>query len=205
MIKGHYRAESPIPTREEWLAQATIRLLDLIKDRTTLKPPKKVQASVGFPRQDRNGVVIGQCWPSKSGGGVAQVFISPTLKNPINVLETLLHELIHAADDCQHQHQGPFGKAIRAVGLAGKPTATFAKKGSELYQLLQLLADDLGPYPHLGLKPGFRMTKRQTTRMIKTECEYCGYVARTTRKWLDEAGAPLCPTDSVPLTIESKE
>ena len=198
-------------TREEWLGQATERLLALVADRTELKPPKKVQASVGFPQQDRNGKVIGQCWASTSGNGVSQVFISPTLKAPIKVLETLLHELIHAADDCQHAHKGPFGKAIRQVGLAGKPTATTAKRGSELYQLLQLLANDLGPYPHAGLKLGYRMTKKQTTRMIKCECDDCGYTVRTTKKWL-EVAVPTCPHcyelrghSPHQLTVETKE
>lgn len=189
------------------MAAATERLLILVAERTALQAPKAVQVSVGFPRQDRNGQVIGQCWTAKSGAGVSQVFISPTLSKPVKVLETLLHELIHAADDCEHQHTGPFGKAIRAVGLAGKPTATFAKPRTELYQLLQLLAADLGEYPHKGLKPGYRMTKKQGTRMIKCSCDLCGYTVRTTQKWLDIA-TPVCPLSACginTLTIESKE
>lgn len=33
----------------------------------------------------------------------------------------------------------------------------------------------------------------QTTRMLKCVCGKCGYTARTTRKWIDLKGAPLCP------------
>ena len=29
--------------------------------------------------------------------------------------------------------------------------------------------------------------------MLKCECQACGYTVRTARKWLDTAGAPLCP------------
>ncbi len=31
------------------------------------------------------------------------------------------------------------------------------------------------------------------TRMLKACCGDCAYTVRVTRKWLDEAGAPLCP------------
>lgn len=29
--------------------------------------------------------------------------------------------------------------------------------------------------------------------MLKCECATCGYTVRTARKWLETAGAPLCP------------
>lgn len=195
--------------REDWLTQAAERLLVLIAEKTDLKPPKRVQVSCGFPQHDRNGAVIGCCYPNKNGKGVSQLFISPTLTDPIKVLYTLLHELIHAADDCQHQHSGPFVRAIRAVGLAGKPTATTAEKGSELYEYLQALSAELGGYPHLGLNPGYRMRKKQGTRMVKCSCDECGYTVRTTQKWLDVA-TPLCPDSECDgyqfaLSIESKD
>jgi len=31
--------------------------------------------------------------------------------------------------------------------------------------------------------------------MLKCECVTCGYTVRTARKWLEEAGAPVCPTE----------
>lgn len=30
-------------------------------------------------------------------------------------------------------------------------------------------------------------------RLLKVTCPTCGYVVRTTRKWLETAGAPICP------------
>src|SRR3546814_9206867 len=29
------------------------------------------------------------------------------------------------------------------------------------------------------------------------ECATCGYTARTARKWLEQAGAPLCPIEEI--------
>lgn len=31
--------------------------------------------------------------------------------------------------------------------------------------------------------------------MLKCECSTCGYTVRTARKWLETAGAPLCPVE----------
>lgn len=38
-----------------------------------------------------------------------------------------------------------------------------------------------------------RRGKRQGTRLLKTECVACGYVARVTSKWIGAVGAPVCP------------
>lgn len=48
-----------------------------------------------------------------------------------------------------------------------------------------------GPLPHRELR-AIRPAKKQKTRLLKVECLTCGYVARVTLKWLDEAGAPFC-------------
>jgi hypothetical protein len=33
--------------------------------------------------------------------------------------------------------------------------------------------------------------------MLKCECATCGYTVRTARKWLEQAGAPLCPIEGM--------
>jgi hypothetical protein len=43
-----------------------------------------------------------------------------------------------------------------------------------------------------GTKGGKSRGTGSGSRLLKVECEECGYVARVTRKWLDEAGAPFC-------------
>jgi hypothetical protein len=41
--------------------------------------------------------------------------------------------------------------------------------------------------------------------MVKCACEECGYTARTTKKWLEEAGAPICPCNKKPMAFEMPE
>lgn len=176
-------------TREEWLNEAVTRLNVLIAEQTDLKPSKKVLVSAGWPRRDRGGKVIGQCYASKAGSGSHHVFISPMLSTATDVLPVLLHELIHAADDCSSSHKGDFRKAWKALGFVGKPTCS--EPGKELRATLKGIAGDLGKYPHKRLAPVNGLPK-QSTRMLKVECARCGCVVRMTRKWLDEVGTPTC-------------
>ena len=54
-----------------------------------------------------------------------------------------------------------------------------------------------GPLPHARLNTAAETTapKKQAARMLKCECATCGYTVRTARKWLETAGAPLCPIE----------
>ena len=110
------------------------------------------------------------------------------ISDPLKVLSTLRHELVHAAVGIDAKHGPRFTKAARKVGLAGKPTATYAS--DELLPWLGEIAEQLGGYPHPALNPMSR--KKQSTRMLKAVCGECGYTVRLTRKWA-EVGLPSCP------------
>lgn len=180
-------------TREEWLNSAAEALNGMIAEKTELTPAKKVLVSAGWPRRDRGGKVIGQCYAkSQSDHSTHHIFISPMLGTAHEVLPTLLHELIHAADDCQSKHVKEFRKAWKALGFEGKPTQSEA--GPELRKELKSLAGELGKYPHKRLAP--LNVKKQSTRMLKVECSGCGCVARMTRKWIEEVGTPTCACGS---------
>lgn len=181
-------------SREAWLTEAADRLNDMIAEKTALKPSSRIMVSMGWPRRDRGGKVIGQCYPSRTSMGVNHIFISPTQSSPTRILDVLLHELVHAADDCANQHKGPFTRAIRALGLEGKPTATVA--GEELTKTLKGLVKELGPYPHSVLTAGdYGPAKPQKTRMLKIACpaeKTCGFICRATRSQIDKVGLPTC-------------
>lgn len=176
-------------TREEWLNKAADRLNTMIAEKTDLTPAKGILVSVGWPRNERGGKVIGICHARTGGSGVNHVFVTPRLATATDVLPVLLHELVHAADDCANHHTGPFVTAIRALGLEGKPTATVP--GKALKAELRTLAGELGPYPHKRLSP-LDLPKTQSTRMLKVECGRCGCIVRMTKKWLEEVGEPTC-------------
>jgi hypothetical protein len=175
-------------TREEWL-QAGINGLALMFAEIGETIPD-VYVSVGYPKGARGkGKTIGQCHPAiLSGDDKAHVFIHPCLTDSAQVLAVLAHEMIHALDNCESGHKGRFAKVAKAFGLEGKMTETTA--GADLLERLNALIVMLGEYPHALLKES---GKKQSTRMIKCECMDCGYIVRTSQKWIDELGAPICP------------
>ncbi len=188
-------------TREQWLELAVLKLRPLFDEIDVTLPA--VRVSVGWPSRGGGGTkkkVIGQCWKaSVASDNVSQLFISPVLGSDgrdavemIKMLGVLVHELIHAADDCESGHKGAFAKMAKAIGLTGKMTATTV--GEELAGRLGYILAELGPYPHAALNP-FQMEQqrpKQTTRMLKLECPQDGYIVRTTKKWI-EMGLPKCP------------
>jgi len=114
--------------------------------------------------------VIGQCFaPSVCKDGKPQIFISPRLSDSLEVLGTLLHELVHASVDCQFGHRKEFSQAARKVGLAGSPTATTV--GESLRPLLQSYVEQVGTYPHAAIqvKPKAKVGSR--LRLYKCRCD----------------------------------
>jgi hypothetical protein len=148
-------------TREAWLHRA----IEAFRPRFTeigLPLPDKVHVSVGFGYSSRaeSKYILGQCWA------------------PAATLISLLHELIHAADDCQSGHKGAFAEAATRLDPTTADVPVPVPPGAAP-------APDPGGKVHSG--PG-----KQGTRMIKLTTQCCGYTVRTTRKWLDQ-GYPLCP------------
>ena len=132
---------------------------------------------------------IGECWPSAySSKDIREMFISPTLSDELEVLAVVAHEMIHAIDNCENGHKGPFRRMALAIGLTGKMTATVA--GSDLLITLKKIFNTLGDYPHAAMNLADR--KKQTTRMIKLECVDCGFIARASRSAIEKAGLPTC-------------
>lgn len=183
-------------SREEWLMAATLELTPMFVAKGYDVPAIRVAcgwpSSKGLSAKARR---IGECWAAEAASdGVSQIFISPWLNDVLHaqgVLATHTHEMIHAIVGIKCGHKGPFKQCARAIGLEGKLTSTHA--GAELTETLKGISDKLGPYPHAKLDILQRPTKKQTTRMLKCECPQCGFVVRTTKKWLDDVGAPHCP------------
>lgn len=185
-------------TREEWLNAAADLILEKYREvfemhfgDLGIAHLEHLKVSTGFPSRGGLTTVIGQCWKSKAAEDEVthHIFINPRLTDIVEVVATLAHEMVHAADDGEHKHKGPFVRCVRDMGLDGKATATFA--GAAFADWARGLDTKIGSYPHTGLVP-LAVEKKQGTRMLKLECPQCGYVCRTTQKWLD-VGRPTCP------------
>jgi hypothetical protein len=205
--------------REAWL-QGAIDLMRPWFVEVGAPLPERIHVSVGWSGHGARAPVAGETWKKEvSTGGVHEVFLSPVLDVLIDrearwgVLETLLHELIHVADDLQSGHRGNFQHLADELGLEAPYTSTLATP--ELVEVLARFPERLGPYPHRRMDLGAAVkpllpiggaphggkpkgggcktgVTKQGTRMLKLSAPDCGYTVRTTAKWLAE-GLPSCP------------
>ena len=176
--------------REQWLNQAVAHIKPLFERMGYSIPPVKV--SVGFPSTGSQGRHLGQCWSSKSAiDGINQIFIAPHLPTPLEVLDTLVHELVHAVDDCQSGHGENFKKIALDVGLKGPMRSAGA--GEWLKQDLIRITEKLGAFPHGRLNLPIRQAQKAAKRP-GAKCQKCGYEVVMLKKHLP-LGPPICPMD----------
>ena len=181
-------------TREDWLQQANAIMRDGLFKLHGYELPEDVQVSVGFPLGFRVGSkkqAIGQCFSrATSDAGVNEIFINPNQQDSKRVLGILVHEDIHAIDDCVNGHKGAFRTMATAVGLEGKMTATTESEELNKYFEDEIIAK-IGEYPHK--KAGNVNLPKQTTRNIKMICgDGCGFSWRASRSMISTMENNTC-------------
>lgn len=192
--------------REEYL-QAVVAQLRPIFGAAGIEPPLvRVSCSWAY-RGGRS--VIGQCFPaSMVADRIPQIKISPVLEDPFVVAHVMAHEIIHACRPGAG-HGKEFREVAFRIGLAGPMRSTHP--GRALATHLREIVAELGPYPHTAIdldagvmtikvaEPGSDeprasdLPRKQAARLIKVSCPTHGYIARVTRMWLSDMGAPFCP------------
>ena len=183
-------------TREAWLVAATDAVRPWFAEAgKPLEAP--VRLAMGLPSVralSSKNRRVGECWSATaSTDGTHEIFISPVLADPVDIVGTVIHELVHAAVGLEAGHKAPFKRLATSLGLTGKMTATTV--GDSLRDRLEPVLEALGPLPHARFTGQGSMRKKDGIRQLKTECPTCGYIARTSQKWLDLGGAPFCPID----------
>jgi hypothetical protein len=181
---------------------------EVFKPKDIVVPPCRF--SVSWPtRGALKGSVLGQCWKAvETEDGVAQIIVTPLLVKPVEVLDTLVHESIHAVLP-EAKHGKAFAKMSEVVGLIGPPKSNTASP--ELRLRLEEIAERLGPYPHAAPVPS-QKTKGQTTRMLKIVCPKQkdlheggeAYILRASRKII-ELGLGTCGVCGETLEVEESK
>ena len=180
-------------TREEYLlAVAQKAEVELFKPNGYTLP--KYRVTCGFPHKGAFSLKrgrIGECWPPVlSKDGTTEIIVSMVVDDPKQAIGVLIHEMVHAAVGCKHGHRGPFRKLALAVGLEGKMTAT--TESQELIEnFINPVISELGNYGHASID--YSQRKKQSTRMIKVECNNCGIKFRASRTVADQCYCcPVC-------------
>jgi hypothetical protein len=190
------------PTREAWLNYVT-RCMAPTFQRLGAPLPAQLRIAIGFTSSGRRSRNIGECWDNQcSEDRHFEIFIRPDLGEskdlmPMQIAAILGHELVHAAVGVAAGHRKEFRRVAEGIGLVGPMTATMA--GPEFEQAVRPILERAGPLPHgrlhlaIGASSHSSRRKRQYTGQVKCICSTCGYSVRTVRRWLNFAGAPLCP------------
>src|SRR6202521_567 len=188
-------------TREGWLRAATNELRSYFTG-CGYSLPDKIRFAIGFPSTGRKGNRVGECWHSStSADDHFEIFIRADQSEPVEVLGVLVHELVHVVVPVDAKHGKRYRDAAVKIGLQGK--MVHALPGILLQNRLEDLAATLGPLPHARLNiergadnrgPADR-EKKQTTRMLKAECETegCGFIVRVAASQVKNVGPPHCP------------
>ena len=178
-------------TREDYLQAATLAFGKFFSERA-VDIPFNVRLSCGFPHGSRgNGSIKAQTWPaSASNDKTIEVFISPAIDDPRTVMDYLIPELVHASVGPEHKHGKLYKEACERLGLTGTATKPVIEPGTQIEKVIAEVIEKCGIYPHAKIDWSTR--KKQGTRLIKCECQSCGYSIRVTQKWINKA-TPICP------------
>jgi len=181
-------------SREEWL-NALVEEMRPVFLEAGCPIPEKVRVTMSLTRKTK---AIGTCFDkSMSKDKHYEILIRLDQAEASKVAEILCHELCHAAVGTKAGHRGAFKSCALAVGLTGKMTATVA--GDYFVEWSTPILAKLGSFPHATLN--LSKVKKQGTRLLKVECQDCGYIARVTAKWLGDLGAPICPCNHEPMAV----
>lgn len=170
-------------TREQWLDAAVAAIRARIPTIAS-----RIRCAPGFPRTfSRSGTTAEVIPDTDSEDKTYEVLIAPTLADPETVFAALLGQVLHTLPGALTPASQTYRDALTnwGMGIDGQdisPTVDFPHHwGADL--------DSLGPYPHAAVTVAAR--KVQSTRMLKLACPTCGYIVRTTGKWLAQ-GLPTC-------------
>ena len=143
-------------------------------------------------RKSKKFNAIGQHLPTEwNKNANHELLISPVLEDEITVVGVLIHEMVHAIQ--RHLYGNdvkPHGKEFRAialaVGLEVKMKAT--TESPELAEKIKKWVSEIGKYPHN--KVNFDGRTKQTTRLLKLECQHCGFICRASSGAINNFGYP---------------
>ena len=176
-------------SREQWLREVATGMQGWFDDLGFPLPPFEVRT--GFPSSGQRSPNITESWTQDDGASYV-IFVRPDRQDGIDVAAALAFQLCRVATGDRDSHGHLFRHLAISIGLRG--TKTESPPGALFNELAEPVLKSAGALPGPSITPtdGERQA-RQTTRLVKVTCLGCGYVARVSRKWLDQVGPPLCP------------
>ena len=177
--------------RKEWFDRALVEVKKLFASHGYMVPD--VEVSFGFTSKGLRSSTVGECWSrNASTSKVNHIFISPANTDSLKILSTLIHECIHAIDDCQHGHGKEFKEIALKIGFKVPMRSTPAgeKPKAQMVEIVNRIGEFTAP----------RITAVHQPRLHKpparARCAKCGYTVSMLKQFLI-LGPPVCPVHGV--------
>jgi hypothetical protein len=184
----------------------------------TVKPEQVCITVQSKGRQKAYGWFAPNYWTKARGKAKAkkihEINLSAEYLRTCDVGELIIHELAHAENevlgikDCSgsQMHNKHFKTMAERLGLEVEPRDSsvgygFTKLGGPAKSFLKKIAFKRNVFDASRVGLGARKKGSVGSRLLKCECDECGYVVRTTKTWLDKSGAPLCPCNKKPMEV----
>lgn len=180
--------------------------------RLDVKPEEIIVTIQSAGRKNAVGWFAWDRWQSKESKVVHEINLCAESLSTEDMGETLIHEIAHAEnhkkgikDVSGNQcHNKKFKTMAEKLGLVVNEERDkrygfgFTKRGPDADAFLKKIEfkQDLFSSARIVTPP-----VGAGSRLLKCECPGCGYVVRTTKKWI-ETGVPTCPCGKV---MEHKE
>lgn len=187
-------------TREEWL-KAAVALVNKHVFNSEYEV-SQLQISIGRPKGKALGETVVTDF-NKEDLSIDDlfpptVFISPLIKEPIQILIAITHELIHAYETMSPRHSKAFKQKAEEVGFIDKKTDYQIDGALEttLNGVLDLLVSQYGKWPGVAIAAPTKKEsdeKTKKTNIIVYFCPECGFELKTSKKSAEEhPGSPTC-------------
>lgn len=178
-------------TREEWLTDAAA---ELVRRYALTMSQRLPRCSVGHPARQGRSIRLTEVVTDAEG--FRQVYVSPYVSDPAEVLACLLYALAECVE-------GRTPWALReSLGFTDVRRGVFPLP--HLASQLLLIAGTLPAYPHVYTDPAATRAATQTTRMLRVSCEsgHEPYLLRMTRTQA-ERGLPRCGVCDARMTLDA--
>lgn len=179
----------PVSAREAWLSRLAEGMASWFVDLGHPLPTFRIVS--GFPSGGERGHDVAEVW-SDDGGASYTILVRPDTRDRIRLAAGLAHKLARIAAGPDDTDSQVFRRIAVSVGLRGRKTEE--PPGALFRKLAKPVLRAVGPLPPSPAGPPDALRRpKQSTRLVKVSCARCGYVARVSRKWLDQSGPPHCP------------
>ena len=164
-------AKSKIQDREDWLNRAALAINMLVIRENNVVAPTSYRIACGFPQGARKARCATMA-RKLSTDQTNEIFISPELDEPADILPRLTRQLILATHDC---HAARAKRDCHRVGLA-IVDGEHDKPHNRLVAQFERMATALGAYPHA--KVDLSLRPKEKSRQAKIQCLVCTGVWR---------------------------